>query len=113
MENWRFKTHRSADFRVSLPPAEESAPGNDGDVPAESERAGICMNTAPPIRIQYSQFVRTQGYNKIENGPEQPQKPGWLYMKGRPISKNVSMVKYGQHCQKNGVILSLTFQPAE
>ena len=48
------KPHRSADFRFSLPPAQESVPGNYGNVPAESERAGIHMNTAHPIRIQYS-----------------------------------------------------------
>ena len=42
------------DFRFSLPPAQESAPGNDGDVPADSKEAGISRNTAPPIRIQYS-----------------------------------------------------------
>ena len=47
-ENWRFKTHRSADFRFSLPPAQESAPGNDGDVPAKSKEARIRMNTASP-----------------------------------------------------------------
>ena len=48
-----IKTVCSADFRSLLSPAQESAPGNCGDVPAESERAGIGMNTAPPIRIQY------------------------------------------------------------
>ena len=37
-----------------IPPAQESAPVNDGDVPAMSKEAGIRMNTAPPIRIQYS-----------------------------------------------------------
>ena len=36
---------------LSLPLAEETAPGNNGDIPAESERAGICMNTAPLMRI--------------------------------------------------------------
>ena len=35
------KLHRSADFRSCLPPAQESAPGNDDDVPAESKEAGI------------------------------------------------------------------------
>ena len=50
-----IKSVCAADFRrVFESPAQESAPGNCGDVPAESERAGIGMNTAPPIRIQYS-----------------------------------------------------------
>ena len=35
------QTYRLVDFRFSLPPAQESSLGNDGDVPAESERAGI------------------------------------------------------------------------
>ena len=44
----------AADFRrVFESPAQESAPGNYVNVPAESERAGIYMNTAHPIRIQY------------------------------------------------------------
>ena len=30
-----------------------------------SKGAGISMNTAPPIRVQYSWFVRAQGYNNI------------------------------------------------
>ena len=46
-----IKTVRSADFRSTvmaiLPPAQESVPGN-------ANRAGIRMNTAHPIRIQYS-----------------------------------------------------------
>ena len=50
-----IKTVCAADFRrLFISPAQETAPGNDGDVPAESDRAGIRMNTAPPIRIQYS-----------------------------------------------------------
>ena len=50
-----IKTVRAADFRrLFISPAQESAPGNGGDVPAESKRAGIPMNTAHPIRIQYS-----------------------------------------------------------
>ena len=48
-----IKTVRAADFRrLFLSPAQESSPGNDGDVPAESKRAGISPNTAPPVRIQ-------------------------------------------------------------
>ena len=44
-----------ADFRcVFESSAQESAPGNGGDVPAVSKEAGIRMNTAPPTRIQYS-----------------------------------------------------------
>ena len=34
-------TVRVADYGVCLSPAQESAPGNDGDVSAQSERAGI------------------------------------------------------------------------
>ena len=50
-----IKTVRAADFRcLFLSPAQESVPGNYGHVPAESEWAGIHMNTAHPIRIQYS-----------------------------------------------------------
>ena len=30
-----------------------------------SKGAGIRMNTAPPTRVQYSWFVRAQGYNKV------------------------------------------------
>ena len=53
-QKFAIKTVRSADFRSLLSPAQESAPGNDGNVPSESERAEIRMNTAHPIRIQYS-----------------------------------------------------------
>ena len=49
-----IKIVRAADFRrLFISPAQENALSNDGDVPAESERAGICMNTASPIPIQY------------------------------------------------------------
>ena len=33
-----------------------------------SKGAGIRMNTAPPTRVQYSWFVRAQGYNKMTYG---------------------------------------------
>ena len=52
-ENWRLKpSARPTSGPVCIPPAQESAPGNDGNVPAESKGAGISLNTAPPIRIQ-------------------------------------------------------------
>ena len=58
LENKRklaIKTVRAADFRcLFISPAQESAPGNDGDIPAESKRAGIARNTARLTRIQYS-----------------------------------------------------------
>ena len=62
-ENWRLNSIHWPTSGLSLPPAQESTPRNDGDIPAESERAGMRMNTAHPIRIQYSYFFRTQGYN--------------------------------------------------
>ena len=37
----------SADFRFSLPPAQESTPGNDGDIPAVSKGAGITLILHP------------------------------------------------------------------
>ena len=50
-----IKTVCGADFRcLFISPAQESVLGNYGNVSAESERAGIHMNTAQPIRIQYS-----------------------------------------------------------
>ena len=50
-----IETICAADFRrVFKSPAQESAPGNGGDVPAESKEARIRINTAHPIRIQYS-----------------------------------------------------------
>ena len=50
-----IKTVRDADFRrLFISPAQESAPGHLRNIRAESERAGIRMNTAHPIRIQYS-----------------------------------------------------------
>ena len=48
------KTIRVADYGVCLSPAQESAPGNGGDVPAVSKEARIRMNTAHPTRVQYS-----------------------------------------------------------
>ena len=39
---------------LCVPPTQESAPGKLGMLPAEADRAGIRMNTAHPIRIQYS-----------------------------------------------------------
>ena len=35
------KLHRSADFRSCLPPAQESAPGNDDDIPAKPKGASL------------------------------------------------------------------------
>ena len=60
-----IETVCAVDFRrVFKSRAQESTPGNGGDVPAESKGAGIRMNTAPPTQVQYSWFVRAQGYNK-------------------------------------------------
>ena len=53
-----IKTIRAADFRFCVPPVQESVPGN-------FKGAGIRMNTAPPTRVQYSWFVRAQGYDNI------------------------------------------------
>ena len=53
-ENWRLRyiarPTSGLSEALSIPPTEKSGPGNDG----ESDRAGIRMNTAHPIRIQYS-----------------------------------------------------------
>ena len=41
---WRVKpAARTTSGAFLLPPAQESEPGNDGDVPAESKRAGISL----------------------------------------------------------------------
>ena len=43
-----FQLVRSADFRrLFISPAQESAPGNGGDVPAESKEAGISLILYP------------------------------------------------------------------
>ena len=44
-----IKTIRSVDYGVCLSPAQESAPRNDSDVPAESERAGISLILHPDM----------------------------------------------------------------
>ena len=59
-----IKTVLAADFRrLFISPAQESAPGNL-ETFAPSQREPDRTITAPPTRIQYSWFVRAQGYNK-------------------------------------------------
>ena len=49
-----------------------------------SKGAGIRMNTAPPTRVQYSWFVRAQGYN---NTPYHPRSDGFIERSFRTLGR--------------------------